>query len=99
VAKLRPLHAAEVIEDWLAMAAAGDFETLADNLMEHHYDPRYEKHRARFAEAAVVEAARLDAEGLEALAADVAAAAETLALPARQAWEASGGGISAKQKP
>ena len=38
---LRPSHAREVIDDWLALAAAGDFAALADGLMERHYDPRY----------------------------------------------------------
>lgn len=46
---LRPSHPAEVIEDWLALAAAGQFAALADGLMERHYDPRYGKHRARMA--------------------------------------------------
>ena len=47
--KLRPLHAEKTITDWQAMAATGDFATLAQALMEQHYDPRYEKHRARMA--------------------------------------------------
>ena len=29
------------VERWRALAAAGDFATLAAELMEHHYDPRY----------------------------------------------------------
>jgi tRNA 2-selenouridine synthase len=53
VGLLRPMHAAEVIEDWLALAAAGDHAALADSLMERHYDPRYGKHRARMAVAVV----------------------------------------------
>jgi tRNA 2-selenouridine synthase len=44
---LRPLHPAEVIDAWLALAAAGDNTTLAADLMAHHYDPRYARHRAR----------------------------------------------------
>ncbi len=44
---LRPMHAAEVIEGWHGMAAAGDFGALAGDLMARHYDPRYAKHRAR----------------------------------------------------
>ncbi|OYU19555.1 MAG: tRNA 2-selenouridine(34) synthase MnmH [Rhodobacteraceae bacterium PARR1] len=47
VASLRPAHAAEVIAGWRALVAAGGFAALADGLMEHHYDPRYGKHRAR----------------------------------------------------
>lgn len=49
VSMLKPLHPAEVIEDWLGLAAAGEFAALADGLMERHYDPRYGKHRARMA--------------------------------------------------
>ena len=49
VGLLRPMHAAEVIEDWLGLAASGQFAPLADSLMERHYDPRYGKHRDRMA--------------------------------------------------
>ena len=48
---LRPMHAADVIEGWHRMAAAGAFEGLAGDLMARHYDPRYDKHRARMARA------------------------------------------------
>ncbi len=44
---LKPQHAKEVIADWLAMAAMSEHEALAADLMRRHYDPRYEKHRAR----------------------------------------------------
>jgi tRNA 2-selenouridine synthase len=44
---LRPLHAAEVIHRWQGLAAEGAFETLADDLMARHYDPRYDKQRER----------------------------------------------------
>lgn len=46
---LRPMHAGEVMEEWLGLAAMGQFTALADSLMERHYDPRYGKHRARMA--------------------------------------------------
>ncbi len=45
--RLRPSHAADQIAEWQAMALAADFTELAESLMHHHYDPRYEKHRAR----------------------------------------------------
>lgn len=45
--RLRPLHSAEQIAQWQAMVASGGFVELAAGLMTHHYDPRYEKHRAR----------------------------------------------------
>ncbi len=60
VEKLRASHAREVIADWVALAEAGDFAALAGGLMERHYDPRYEKHRARMGGAVVeVEAGSL----------------------------------------
>ena len=49
--RLAPHHPRERIAEWHALAGAGAFATLAGALMEHHYDPRYESHRARFAGA------------------------------------------------
>ncbi|MFN3576884.1 MAG: tRNA 2-selenouridine(34) synthase MnmH, partial [Tabrizicola sp.] len=75
VALLKPLHAAEVIEGWLALAAAGDHAALAESLMQRHYDPRYGKHRARMAVPVTeVSAESLAPEALPDLAARVAAA-------------------------
>ena len=45
--RLRPYQAGEVIEEWLKLAEAGQFEQLATDLMARHYDSRYAKHRAR----------------------------------------------------
>jgi tRNA 2-selenouridine synthase len=61
VASLAPAHPREVIAEWRAMAAAGDFVDLAEGLMAQHYDPRYGKHRARM-DAPVTEVA---VEGLD----------------------------------
>ena len=97
IRRLKPLHAAEVIEGWLALAGQGAFAALAEGLMEHHYDPRYEKHRARFAEAAVVGTDTLRPEAIEPLADRVAAGVEGLAGLARQAADASGGDISTSE--
>ena len=47
IEQLRPFHAAAQIEAWQAMAGAGAFVDLAAGLMQQHYDPRYDKHRAR----------------------------------------------------
>ncbi|MGC9368409.1 MAG: tRNA 2-selenouridine(34) synthase MnmH [Paracoccaceae bacterium] len=47
---LAPLHPAERIEHWLGLAGGGAFAELAAGLMQHHYDPRYGKQHARFAE-------------------------------------------------
>jgi len=72
--QLRPHHAAAVVEDWQALAAAGEFTTLAGQLMEQHYDPRYGRHHGRSTAASVeVSAARLDGGALAGLAARIAA--------------------------
>jgi tRNA 2-selenouridine synthase len=72
---LQPVHAAEVIEGWHGMAAAGDFVALAGDLMARHYDPRYAKHRARMERmGAEVVVERLGVEDLAAVAGRVAAA-------------------------
>ena len=73
VSRLRPLHPADRIDGWLALARAGDWAALAEGLMQHHYDPRYDKHRARYSarERAVLQADRLDDAGIDTLAAQV----------------------------
>ncbi|MDZ7904482.1 MAG: tRNA 2-selenouridine(34) synthase MnmH [Cypionkella sp.] len=72
---LRRAHSAEQIAAWQGMAAAGRYQSLAEGLMQAHYDPRYEKHRARqdMAPALTVQADRLDAAGLGELAARITA--------------------------
>ena len=84
--RLRPHHAAEVIDGWLRLVAEGAFEALAEGLMARHYDPRYEKHRARFAgrQERVVETASLAPDALGPLADRIAAAVGTLAPPSRE---------------
>lgn len=80
VGLLQPAHSAEVIEEWLGLAAAGAFAALADGLMEQHYDPRYGKHRARMAVPLVeVGADDLRPEALPGIAARVAEAVKRLA--------------------
>ncbi|MFP1643014.1 tRNA 2-selenouridine(34) synthase MnmH [Pontitalea aquivivens] len=80
LARLRPLHPAEVIADWLALADRRALEPLALDLMRRHYDPRYEKHRARHGDGreAVVAADDLSPAALPALARRVAEAAGQL---------------------
>jgi tRNA 2-selenouridine synthase len=87
IGKLRPYHSRDVIDSWLARAAAGRIEDLAADLTARHYDPRYEKHRARMAPVREVEvrAERLDADALPALARDVAAAVASLGGTAKGA--------------
>ena len=47
VGSLRPLHPATRVAEWLSQASQGHFTDLAAGLMQHHYDPRYAKSRAR----------------------------------------------------
>lgn len=56
IASLAGLHPAERIADWQTQAAARQWAPLAEGLMRDHYDPRYHKHRTRYAarEQAVV---------------------------------------------
>lgn len=76
---LKPLHPREVIEEWQALAAAGNFATLADGLMERHYDPRYGKHRERMpAPAAEIAADRLAPQDLPGIAQRLAEATRRL---------------------
>lgn len=80
VGLLKPLHSAEVIEEWLGLATSGQFAALADGLMERHYDPRYGKHRARMAVPFLeVGAPDLRSEALPGIAARVAEAVKRLA--------------------
>lgn len=72
--RLRPYQPAERIADWQAMAAAGALTDLAAGLMQHHYDPRYRKHRARMAVPVTdLTADALTPDALPALATRVAA--------------------------
>lgn len=65
--KLRPFHAKETIEEWLAMANEMRFSALAERLMREHYDPLYERSRKRDEKrpAGTVEIERLDMEGVD----------------------------------
>ena len=47
LAALRPYHPADRIAQWQALATTGGFAALAADLVYHHYDPRYRKHRDR----------------------------------------------------
>jgi tRNA 2-selenouridine synthase len=72
--RLRPVHAAETIARWQAMAATAGFASLAEELMAQHYDPRYIKQRSLTgaADPFVVEAESLSPGALPALAARLA---------------------------
>ncbi|WP_138935724.1 tRNA 2-selenouridine(34) synthase MnmH [Roseovarius arcticus] len=49
---LRPLRGHEAVDHWQAMVEAGEFPELAASLMQHHYDPGYERARERHDRAA-----------------------------------------------
>lgn len=49
ISKLAAFHSKERIADWLRLSSEGSFETLVRELIEHHYDARYRKHRERIA--------------------------------------------------
>ena len=46
IERLRPLHPRERTEHWLRLAAGGEHAALVRELIEHHYDPLYERLRA-----------------------------------------------------
>ncbi|SDE87199.1 tRNA 2-selenouridine synthase [Celeribacter baekdonensis] len=58
--QLVPLQGYERIDAWRAMAQDGAFVELAEALMAHHYDPRYEKSRARYAHESLAQIDLLD---------------------------------------
>lgn len=73
--RLRPAHSADQIAEWQAMVAQAAFQPLAEGLMQHHYDPRYAKHRTRTAPPFLqLTADRLDPADIFALADQVATA-------------------------
>jgi tRNA 2-selenouridine synthase len=76
--KLPVHHGKERVADWRSMAAAGAFAELAAGLIEHHYDPAYERSRRKESRPCVevVSLDDLDPASLDAAAARVAAAVE-----------------------
>jgi tRNA 2-selenouridine synthase len=50
------------LEDWRRMAAAGEYEALADALIELHYDPAYDRARKKLGRAPIAE---IRLEGLD----------------------------------
>lgn len=83
IEQLRPLHPADRIAEWQALAAEGAFAPLARGLMAHHYDPRYAKHRARMQQPCTeLTTAALTPAALHDLADRVAAAVQSLPPPA-----------------
>ena len=72
---LRPYQPRERIEGWHALLTDGALEPLAADLMDHHYDPRYARHRARATGRSdvVVDTVTLTPEALPEIAARIAA--------------------------
>jgi tRNA 2-selenouridine synthase len=72
---LVPVHGRKVIERWLAAAAAGDFDTLIDELLVLHYDPTYgrsiDRNFPRHADAIRVTPEGIDMPAFRALARDL----------------------------
>jgi tRNA 2-selenouridine synthase len=74
IERLRPAHSAAQISAWQDMVASGQYEDLAASLMAEHYDPRYNRHRARLEHGVEqFETQNLDPEALEQLADRLAA--------------------------
>jgi tRNA 2-selenouridine synthase len=72
--RLVRLQGREKVAAWVAMAEAGSFRMLAEELIRDHYDPRYTKVRERREDDTMqVRAERLDAAGIAALTEAVAA--------------------------
>jgi len=63
--RLRPYHPAERIEEWHTLAASGDMEQLASELMALHYDARYGKARNRTDDITPLPVAGLGPDDLE----------------------------------
>lgn len=47
IERLRPFHSKETIEEWGALAEQSQWRPLTEGLMREHYDPLYERSRAR----------------------------------------------------
>jgi tRNA 2-selenouridine synthase len=75
LAELAPFHARARIADWQALAAAGRFEELAAELVQAHYDPRYDRARraTQTPPEAVLRAADLSDAAIDRLAREVRA--------------------------
>jgi len=72
---LVPVHGRKVIDQWIAAATAGDFDTLVDELLVTHYDPTYGRsilrNFPRHAEALRVTPHAIDMPAFRALARDL----------------------------
>lgn len=77
VGKLARFHSKETIAEWGALAEARNFRMLAAALMRDHYDPLYDRSRARSGSATVlkrIEIADFDDATFDAVAEEIASA-------------------------
>lgn len=88
IARLRALtthYGNARIDQWIGEAAAGRHAALVEDLLRSHYDPSYDRSIQRnfpsVAEAPVVKLATADADGLRAVARNVASAAAEAKTP------------------
>jgi len=72
--RLRPLCGHAQVADWLDMLRGGAHQDLASSLMQVHYDPGYRRSRGRtaFDILAQLDAPSLSAQGIDALAGQIA---------------------------
>lgn len=77
---LRPMQGHGRVDDWQRMVKAGDFAALAQDLIVAHYDPGYERARARqdMPQGAVVDLGALDDAALRAAVPDLIAAIDAV---------------------
>ncbi|WP_226782675.1 tRNA 2-selenouridine(34) synthase MnmH [Oceaniglobus trochenteri] len=73
LAALRPHQGAARIEHWQALAGSGAYLDLAEELILHHYDPRYGRQRGAAGLRGTVTPGTLDREGLNRAADRIAA--------------------------
>lgn len=79
--RLKPFHGKERIERWLEMAGRREFEALAAELMQEHYDPLYDRSRKRRSDEPLAELRlqNLNDDGITDAARKIAALAERAA--------------------
>ena len=80
--KLVRLQGHQKVESWIEMAQSGNHEALAAELIQQHYDPRYNKSRALkdTSERTIIQASTLDDGDIERIASEVATRLNALAV-------------------
>ena len=81
IENLRAKHSNGAVSEWLSLAESRQFCPLAEQLIEHHYDPRYVKHRedCRRQAKLAIELKDMSRGSLEFAAASIAAAVDDIA--------------------